>query len=231
MAKKKPASKNPTLKKKTNSAKKRPASKARSAFPGLASMKAAGATAIDVHFQGYGDDGCYDYRVVGGPSGLQLTDAARQEVEKVLERKFKPEGEGLGTILLARFDLVKSVCRAYSGDGAYSERLAELIEALKARGVQTVVGDISSEQFSKCKVSPAHAMSRDEACAQVNWFLHIVLDMAREIDNAEELEYWNGTLRIEVTKRRVVVAKPRASRSGMIQVDELDSSSFPLKLS
>lgn len=229
MAKKKAASRKPTIKSKAN--KKHPSVKARSAFPGLAALKAAGATAVDVHFQGYGDDGCYTYGIVGGAPGMEITEAAKKEVEKLIDGKFAPYGEGLGSILLARLDLMKSVCHVHSGDGAHSERLAELVDALQSRGVETVVGDISSGKFSKCKVTPATAMSREEVCKLIDWLLHVVLDMARESDDAQEFEFWKGTLRVDVGKRRIAISRPRQSRSGVIQVDELDTTTFPIRLS
>ena len=233
MAKKKSSTKNAVAAKKASpkSSKKRPAASTLPAFPGLAAMKAAGAATIDVHFQGYGDDGGYEYRVIGNTKRLTVTETARAEIEQFLEKRLQPYGEGLGTILLARFDLTKSVCQAIHGDGAISERLGELVEVLKARGVATVVGDVRSGTFSKCKVAPTSTMSRDEVCSHVNRFLHIVLDMAREFDTYDdELDYWKGTMRIDVAERRIQVVRSSASKAVTIKVNKLESASFPLRL-
>jgi hypothetical protein len=228
-AKKTAAAKKPT--RKSPKKQKQPAASTRSAFPGLASMKAAGATIIDVHYQGYGDDGGYEYRVIGSTTRLHLTDAVRVEIEKCLESRFEPYGEGPGTILLARFDLTKSVCHVLSGDGAVSERLGELVEVLKAHDVATVAGDVRSGKFSKCKVVPASAMSRDEVCDHVNRFLHIVLDMAREFDSYDEvLDYWKGTMRVDVAERRIRLTRSAASKEVTIKVSKLGAVSFPIRL-
>jgi hypothetical protein len=233
MAKKKSSTQKAAATKKASpkSSKKQPAASTQPAFPGLAAMKAAGAATIDVHFQGYGDDGGYGYRVIGNTKRMTVTDAARADIEKFLEERFHPYGQGFGTILLARFDLKKSVCQAFRGDGAVPERLGELVEVLKAHGVATVVGDVRSGTFSKCKVTPASAMSRDEVCSHVNRFLHIVLDMASEFDSYDDqLDYWKGTMRIDVAERRIRVVRSSASKAVTTKVNKLESASFPLRL-
>jgi len=207
--------------------KKRVLPKSRDRLPALAEMKAAGATAIEVHFQGYGDDGCYDCRAKAGSKDLQMTEAARVEVEQFLNRHFKPAGEAFGSILLGHFDLQKSTCKTLSGEGL--SRGAELIEVLESYGVDNLVGVVQGSTFKQCRVTPDSAMSREDACSYVNRFLFIQLDVAREYDfYAEEVKTWKGQWRVDVKARKITIKQSKKHRT--IEVGKLTAKKLPLLL-
>jgi len=212
-------------------------------FPGLRAMKAAGAVAIEVHFHGSGDDGWYDYRVMSLSKNpqLQLCDKAETEITAFLENHLEHYGEGPGSVLLARFDLLKSVCKGYSGEGDLRSRLSELLATLAAYGVKNIVGDLTSGVFSKCKVVPAASLSRKDASMHVQRFLELALDYAAEYREYEEavgedckeyalLDDGKGNLRIDVPKRRVTWTRSPASKSVAIAVGKLAETILPLRL-
>lgn len=215
MAKKKAAQKKKkSTAAKTNrgkSLKKKVSTKAPDRLPALAKMKATGATAIEVHFDGYGDDGCFHFRAKAGSKDLQVPEAARVEIEQFLTRHFNPSGVAFGSILLAHFDLLKSECVTLSGEGG--PRTSELIAVLDSYGVDNLVGVVQGGTFKQCRVTPGSAMSREAACSYVNRFLQIALDDAQEYDSYgeelnfydEELKKWKGQWRIDVKSGNITV--------------------------
>jgi hypothetical protein len=212
------------------------------AMPCLKALKVAGATAVDVHYHGHGDDGCYAYRVIGGSKNLPLKDDAETEIEEFLRKHFYHDGIGPGSVLLARFDLIKGVCHGYSGSsGNPATRLGELLRTLESHGVKLVVGELESAEFSKCKVNPAAAYTRGRAADDVNWFLRLAREYRAEYSDFDEeagydgkeyrlLDDAIGVLRIDVSKRRVTWARRPASQSIALAVENLAETTLPIRL-
>ena len=244
MAKKKSTKKKLTEKLSQNStaAKKTKVAKAAARFPGLAAMRAAGAKIIEAHFQGFGDDGCFEYRVIGDNKKLGVSAAAGDEMEAFLQEHFDPYGEGMGSVLLAQFDLVKCVCRGFDGDGDPPTRLAELLCVLQAHGVKKVVGELQAGRFSKCKVDPAAAMPRKLANEHVSSLVDRVNEYSIECGEYDEeigyegkeyalLDTAKSTVHIDVPKRRVTLKRLSPPRLLAIAPGKLKARSFPLHLS
>jgi hypothetical protein len=243
---KKKAKKKPAAKKGRRNAKRGvspAATKLSPTLEALASMKAAGAKAVDVHFHGAGDDGWYEHRVISGnpKRPLQLSAAAEDEITEFLSANFTHYGEGPGSVLLARFDLVHAVCHGYSGSGDPGARLAELLSFCEWHGAKKIVGTLRSGKFSQCKVVPSSALAREEASKAVHRFLDLTREYAAEYGEYDEEEGYdgeeyalldaaNGTLAIDVAERRVALVRSPASKSIEIAVDRLIKTSLPLRL-
>lgn len=220
----------------------RTSSKSSPVLKGLASLKALGAKSIDVHFHGTGDDGWYEYHVIGRDTKrpLELSAAAEEEVNDFLQANFEHYGDGPGSVLLARFDLVHAVCHGFSGDGDPGARLAELIAMLESHGAKKLVGHLRSGNFSQCKVVPASALAREKASDAVRSFLELTRDFAAEYGEYDEEEGYEpveyalldaagGTLAIDVAARRVTLTQAPRSKSIEIAVDRLTKASLPLR--
>jgi hypothetical protein len=219
------------------------ASKSSSLLKNLASVKAAGAKAVEVHFHGAGDDGWYEYRVIGGKTKhtVQLSPAAENEVNEFLRANYRHYGEGPGSVLLARFDLDHAVCHGYSGSGNPGSRLAELISFCEWHGATKIVGTLRSGEFGSCKVVPASALARKEASDAVRRFLELTREYSVEYSDYDEAEGYDGeeyalldaadgTLAIDIANRRVTLTQSPASKSIEIAVDRLIETSLPLRL-
>jgi hypothetical protein len=250
MAKKKSAkkksSKKPVAKKRRRNGKgvvSPAAAKSSPTLKALASVKALGAKAVVVHFHGAGDDGWYEYRVISNNTKrpLQLSAAAEDEVNRFLSTNFRHYGEGPGSVLLARFDLVHAVCHGYSGSGDPGARLAELISFCEWHGAKKIVGTLRSGKFSQCKVVPSSALAREEASNAVHRFLELTREYAAEYGEYDEEEGYDGeeyalldaadgTLVIDIAERWVTLTQSRASKSIEIAVDRLIETSLPLRL-
>lgn len=214
----------------------------------LASLKASGVRSVEVHFHGAGDDGWYECRVISKDPkrSLQLSADAEEEVNEFLEANFNYYGEGPGSVLIARFDLVHAVCHGYSGSGDPGARLAELLSIFESHGVGKVVGNLRSRKFSNCKVVPASALAREKASHAVHRFLQLTQSYAAEsgeYDEEEEdeeeeydgeeyalLDAADGTLTIDIAERWVTLTQTPASKSIEIAVDRLIKTSLPLRL-
>lgn len=218
-------------------------SKSSPIMKGLASLKALGAKSVEVHFQGAGDDGWYEYRVISRDPkrSLQLSADAEQEVKEFLEKNFNYYGEGPGSVLLARFDLIHAVCHGYSGSGDPGARLAELLSIFESHGVGKVVGNLRSRKFANCKVVPTSALAREKASDAVHRFLELTQEYAAEYGEYDEEEGYDGeeyalldaadgTLTIDIAERWVALTQTPASKSIEIAVDRLIKASLPLRL-
>lgn len=210
-------------------------------MPCLKALKAAGATVVDVHYHGHGDDGCYTYRVIGGAKNLTLNADAETEIEAFLRKHFYHDGIGPGSVLLARFDLMKGVCHGYSGSsGNPAARLGELLRTFESHGVKLVMGELKSAEFSKCKVNPVAAYTRDRAAHDVNWFLRLAREYRAEYSDFDKeagydgkeyrlLDDADGVLRIDVPKRRVTWTRLPASQSVALAVENLAEKTLPIR--
>jgi hypothetical protein len=217
-------------------------------LPALAAIKAAGATAIAVHYQGHGDDGCYDCRVIGKSDHLTLAGEAFNEVTSFLQQHVYHNGIGEGSVLLATFDLTLGACRGLSGGGSPDARFAELLELLEDHGVKKLVGEIHDGQFSKCKVIPETALARKKASDYVNRFIYLAQDFASEFGEEyrdfcnehgeqyqgevlEVLGSGDGKILIDVPASRVSFSPVGSSRGVDIKVDVLRRFSIPFQIS
>jgi hypothetical protein len=215
-------------------------------LPGLQAMKNQGVSAIEVHFQGSGDDGWYDYRVISELKEIELSKDAIKEIEGFLQEAVQHYGEGPGSVLLARFDLLKSVCHVYEGEGDPGTRLGELLAVLNTHGVTKVNGELRSQKLSECKVEPEQAMACTTVSEYVDHFLDLVDTFVVEYGDFDEetmevipyegelcalLDEAGGSLSIDVSNRRAVLTRATDSETIEIAVDELAEASFPLSLS
>jgi hypothetical protein len=227
---------------------KRVATAGTNRLPALAAIKAAGATAIAVHYQGHGDDGCYDCRVIGNSDRLELAGEALDEVTSFLQQHVSHDGTGEGSVLLATFDLTLSACRGLSGGGSPDARFAELLALLEDHGVRKIVGEIHDGQFSKCKVMPETALAREKASDYVNRFIYLAQDFASEFGEeyrdfcnehgeqyqGEVLEVLGsgaGKIVIDVPVSGVSFSPVGSSRGVDIKVDALRRFSIPFQIS
>ncbi len=245
MAKKKSAKKQSAAKKpqKKSALKKSTATKGAPRLPGLAAMRNGGATAIEVQFHGFSDDGWFEYRVIGGGGKIEMSATATIQIGAFLQEHFDPYGEGIGSVLLARFDLVQSVCRGYGGDGDPPTRLAELVSVLEAHGVKKLVGELRSGKFSKCKSEPTTAMPKKVASDLVSRLLDRVREYLVECGEYydEEIGYdgkeyalldaGKSTFLIDVPKRRVTLKHSSPKKTLVIPVESLRETSFPVRFS
>lgn len=200
-------------------------------IPGVADLRLAGIRTVYVHYQGYGDDAAWVYRLSGDcqDDDRCISAATREWIESLLSERFLPFCIGSGSVLFMKLDLTPSSATVYWGLGSKHERLAELIAVLESHGVKQVTGTVNDEKFNDCCVTPADALCEEEASVLINHLLYMVIDIAAEENRRDaEIKTWQGHICVDVKGRRIKVSRPGPTKSSELRVPKLKSETLRL---